>query len=391
MSEYQINERRNWKAQTFPYDYYIPDETQECQYCLTEKQAEILRGIVEPLAWDTRWWSDLGTPISKDKIEAFRDDIIRRLIMSCCGDDGILFQYSDTGVLQESDDGGLTYHDVPEKDPRNNSPRFPPMSGSDGDDKKCTAATGMVALIKEQVGDQLTDDMSRYTLNQLITDWVHTMVTTSNPFTALVTVVANQIFALIIATLRPALTSGVYDTLQCIFYCNMSPDATFTDTQWSSVRDDITAQIGGIAGIFLEHLVYLLGVAGLTNLARAAGATSGDCSSCDCGNCDLDNWVTYFGTEVSRTTDTIIVTALFNPPDGRYHAVVLVPDNAACCYVSFNRSSPGQDIGWEAIACGETTTTTNYDTRANQVSAVNWSDNVDVGNVTFTFSGEPIP
>jgi len=142
----------------------------------------------------------------------------------------------------------------------------------------------MVALIKSQVGDQLTDDISRYELDELISDWVGTMIDSSNPFEALLTIAANQIFALVISLLRPALTETVYDTLLCIFYCNMADDASFNAAQLEDVRTDIGDQIGGIATLFLQQLVFLLGTVGLTNLARAAGATTGDCS--ECPECD---------------------------------------------------------------------------------------------------------
>lgn len=354
MQEILMNERRNWKAQVFPYDHFIPDNSPECLYCLTDNQAEILRGIIEPLAWHTRWWSDTDTPIDKDAIEAFRDDLTRRLMMSCCGDEiPVQYRYTTDGVLQRSEDGGSTWTDAPEYDPRNYSPQFPPMSGDDGDDKKCLAATGAVALIKEQVGDQLTDDMTRYTLAQLITDWVKTYLETSNPFLTLLTVIANQIFALIIAVLRPALTDAVYATLKCALYCHMGEDASFSIAQWQAVRNDITSQIGGIAGVFLEHLVYLLGAGGLTNLARAGGAASGDCFDCGCGaDCVSAAWEIYddgrsggvWGVELSRTADTITVQAAnLGPFIGGYGAGIRKIDLSTLC-----------QIDWEVLS-GHTT------------------------------------
>lgn len=341
MSEREVNARRNWKAQTFPYDHYIPDNSKECQYCLTDKQAEILRGIIEPLGWKTRWWSETDVPISQDEIEQFRDDIIARLMMSCCGDENpVLFRYTVDGVLQKSIDGGATWENAPENDPRNNSTQFPPISGSDGDDKKCIAATGMAELIKEQIGNQLTDDMSRYTLGQLITDWVKTMLQTSNPFQALLTTVTNQIFALVIAVLRPALTDAVYETLKCIFYCNMADDASFDDTQWEQVRSDITDMIGGIAGVFLEHLVYLLGVVGLTNLARSGGATSGDCSTCgDCAPCQVEwaigNVPGFTGEGVIDSQDGFVLHAhATNSVDGIYRIIIKTSSASECCNIA---------------------------------------------------------
>lgn len=204
--------------------------------------------------------------------------------MSCCCDDAVPVQYRYTGdgILQRSTDGGETWDDAPEYDPRNNSPEFPQIPGDDGDDKRCQAAVGASLLVKEQIGDNLTDDMARYTLQQLITDWVTTMIQSSNPFEALLTVVSNQIFALVIAVVRPALTEEVYDTFACQIYCTAADDASYTDSQWAELRSKILSSIGGVAGIFLEHLVYLLGARGMTNLLRNAPSADGDCSDCDC-------------------------------------------------------------------------------------------------------------
>jgi len=286
MSEYAAANRRNWKGIVFPYDHFIPDDSKECQYCLTELEAEIIRGIIEPLGWKTRWWSDVGS-IDEDLIVAFRDNLVRKLMMSCCGDETpVQFRWTEDGELERSEDGGTTWIPAPEFDPRNNSTQFPPVPGEPSADKKCIAATGMSDLIKLQVGDNLTDDMSRFTLGELISDWIQTLIGTSNPFQALIVIATNQIFALIISVLRAALTSTVYDLLTCIFYCRMEDDISFTAAGVDSVTSDIGDQIGGIATLFLQQLVNLLGVVGMTNLARSGAATEGDCSECtECLTC----------------------------------------------------------------------------------------------------------
>jgi len=341
MSERDIDARRNWKAQVFPYDYYTVEPGEECQYCLTEKQAELLRGIIEPLAWGTRWWSDSEQPIDTEVITAFRDDLIRRLMMSCCGDEApIQYRWTGDGVLQQSTDGGETWTDAPGFDPRNNSPQYPPVPGEDGDDKKCIAASGMVNLIKSQVAENLTEDMSRYTLGQLITDWVTTYINSSNPFEALLTIATNQIFALVISAVIAALTDPVWDTLQCIFYCRMADDASFNNASWSGVRTDITDQIGGVAGLFLEHLVYLLGIVGLSNVARSQAATEGDCSDCGCGDdACVDGWnVGYWsggvfvntGNEDSRGSDYIIAHSI-DRGDGQQAIYMSSTGDDVCC------------------------------------------------------------
>jgi hypothetical protein len=201
----------------------------------------------------------------------------------CCDDPPALYRYNADGTLERSTDGGETWTAAPGFDPRFNSPQFPPVSGDDGDDKRCLTATGAALLMKEQVADQLTDDMARYTLSQLINDWLKTVTQDGgNILDGLVTIIANQSFAVGVAALRAALTDTVWDTVKCILYCHIKDDASFDEAGWQAVKSDIASQIGGIASLFLQQLVNVLGPVGLTNLARSGGATSGDCSACDC-------------------------------------------------------------------------------------------------------------
>jgi len=311
------SQKKAWKAFQANYDDVFALSDRYCSYCLTDQQVQALLTMTEYLKWPTRWVAALPADIDPVVIDQFTSGLEYQLMNGCCDDNlPIQWRYSADGTLQQSLNGGGTWADAPLYDPRVYSPTFPPMTGDDEDDNKCIASTGMVALIKEQVGDQLTDDMTRYTLGQLITDWVATMIQSSNPFEALVTVVTNQIFALVIAVLRPALTDAVYDTLQCIFYCNLLSDISFDTAKWQKTRSDITAQIGGIAGIFLEHLVYLLGEKGCTNLARAGGASAGDCSDCpECGCAAALGFETSgYSTVLSWDEDTCTVT-LQSVPD----------------------------------------------------------------------------
>lgn len=297
--EQQSGDRRSWKGVQLDYDVIMSMSDRKCSYCLTEQQVTAILGVVDTFAWPTRWFSN-STEIDRQIVADFAAALERNLMGGCCDDNmPIQYRYSTDGELEWSQNGGQNWTPAPQYDPRVYSATFPPVAGDDGDDKKCAAATGMKVLIKEQVGDQLTDDMTRYTLGQLINDWVKTMLQTSNPFEALITVITNQIFALALAVLIPALTDTVYDQLVCIFYCNMADDASFNTEKWQDTRSDITGQIGGIAGLFFEHLVYLLGEKGLTNLARAGGASTGDCSDCDCPSdfCEIE-WTFYQATDI---------------------------------------------------------------------------------------------
>lgn len=332
--QFKVENRRNWKAEIFDYDAIQAYENRECQYCLTDAQVAVLGGLIETLGWATRWQSNTQE-IDSAWVRDFKNDIARRLMLSCCGDD-LIYTYDEDGNLEVSDDGGTTYTPAPQDDIRvNPTVKYPEPPTVEGEDLKCISADGAIKLIKEQIGDQLTDDMSRYTLGQLIKDWTDTIVGTSNPFQALANIITNQIFALLISAVRAALTDDVYEKLQCILYCNMSDSIFFDGGAWATVRSQILSDIPGIAGVFLEHLIYLIGNGGLSNLVRAgAGTTDANCEDCDCvGGCDADVFSTlYLGTIIDTGAHHVTIQAENNPGIfGTYRAAIGSNNKDICC------------------------------------------------------------
>lgn len=312
----------------------------------------VIAGLLSELRY---WynWERTGTMAGAECAAVWKDvyNSIDWSDMSCCcgGDFAVIYRWTELGVLQSSSDGGTTWVDDPSEDPRNSSPVYPPVPGEPSPDKRCDAAEGMGQLIKEQVGDQLTDDMSRYTLGQLITDWIKIYLQTSNPFLALLNIAANQIFALIIALVRSALTTEVYHQLVCAFYCHMEDDLSFTEAGWGAVRDDILGNIEGIAGVFLEHLVFLLGAVGLTNLARSQVGASGTCDDCEC----FEGPRVYLWDELAESSTQIFPdeTGLYTAPSGvtpsgpNYIATIFfngptVPPMSSDCYSIYDVSNP---------------------------------------------------
>ena len=254
------------------------------------------------------------------------------------------YRYAADGTLERSTDGGATYQPANQYDTRFTSTQFPPVSGDNGREKRCIAAAGMAALMKTQVANQLTDGDTQYTLVELINDWVKTMLESGgNVFQALVTIAANQTFALGVAALRAALTDGVWDTMQCIFFCNMADDASFNAAKWQSVKSDVSAQIGGIAGAFLGQLVNLLGPAGLTNLARSGSATSADCSACDCNNCAADPVIPLGGGTLNAQDGCNL--NISSAPEGDHYAVYLWFNNHTG---TFDATKCGSVAYWNA-------------------------------------------
>jgi len=278
----------------FP-NFPIPSDTPEQTRCIcleipdNEDWIQVFAGLLAIPSYWFNWQRDdarSGTVLAQHWTKIY--DQIDWSTMSCCCDTvPVQYRYTEDGTLERSTDGGVTWTPSPEYDPRYNSPQFPPISGSDGNDKKCAASEGMMLLIQEGLTNNLTDDMSRYTLDELIKNWVTTVIASSNPLEALLRVITNQIFALVISALRAALTTEVFDQLKCILYCEMEDDASFTEASWGYARSRVLAEITGIAGIFIEHILFLIGAVGMTNLARSGAVAEGDCTDCECPSVEV--------------------------------------------------------------------------------------------------------
>lgn len=341
MSEREVNARRNWKAQTFPYDYFIPDDTSECQYCLTEKQAELLRGIIEPLAWQTRWWSDSDATISQTEIEQFRNDLTRRLMMSCCNDSPpLIFAWID-GVYSVSDDGGLTYHPAPEYDPRNTSTTWPKPSDNGIETTKCQNADGVVAYFRDEINDQIADDMSITAIVGVIAAVMLILLSAGTLlfFTAQLIALAGAIFGAGVATWKASFDSDVWDDLRCIIYSHMSDDATVDDAGLSGILTDIGTTFSGLIAATLSGYINALGLVGLNNMIRSGiGDADADCSACN-ENC-YDTWSialqggTYWGTSAVQADGHWEIDSVFNPYDSLYYVIIESTNTDTCCLVS---------------------------------------------------------
>ncbi len=349
-----------------PYrpNFPIPDVIDPPRTCLcieipdTPQWKQVIAGLIAELTYWYNYERD-GTTQGAECAAVWKEiynGIDWSNMSCCCGEFTIIFQWTEDGELEQSTDGGVTFTPAPEQDPRNSSPVFPPVPGEPSTDKNCDSAAGMSLLIKEGIGDQLSEDMGRYTLAQLIEDWVKTVIQTSNPFLALINIVANQIFALLISAVIAALTEEVYQQLTCIFYCNMAEDVSFDEGRWATVRSNILSQITGIAGVFLEHLVFLLGKVGLTNLARSQVGATGDCSDCSCSDSCGATWEVMgasHGTIISSDTTSITVEAS-NAGANYYVLIHTVPDTDCCVIVSSELVSGDAPTltGW--TDCGNT-------------------------------------
>lgn len=277
--------KATYKALLLDYDWLLSLSDEECSYCLTEREAQIMLSMVEYVGWKTRYIRQLPSTVDQDVINQWAGNLARKLMSGCCGDNEPTNQrYTADGILEQSFDGGETW-ERDTSDPRFNSPIFPPMPGADGDDKKCLAAASAAETIKTDIVEKMQSTMTAGDILLLIAAVVAIFITgfTATP---LVIAVVSQIIIFGVDATKAAFTEEVWDTFRCILYCNMNADGSFTEAQWQTIKAQIFDQLGSsIAGTFLRDTVNAFGVAGLTNAARSGAAASADCTDCDCPGC----------------------------------------------------------------------------------------------------------
>lgn len=285
MSEQRLNERRNWKAQTFSYDYYLPDHSPECSYCLTDKQAELLRGILLPVGWATRWWSDSNADIDPDTVEAFRDDLIRRLMMSCCSDDGdTLKRLTPEGIWQTSVDNGATWQDNTSSDPRRTAPLRPTYPAPEGETPLCEWADSITTVFKTQFVDTLDTEGDLQSLFVAMSAVLALIFGATGVGAILValTAIPAIIFALGISAFKDAMTDAVWNRLRCNIFSHMDGNGIGTQAQVDAIYSQIGTDETGVSRLFLQSFVALLGVQGMANAANfGLGNADADCDCLD--------------------------------------------------------------------------------------------------------------
>lgn len=356
MEHNNSRDKAGWKAVQLDYELVMSQSDRGCSYCLTDQQVTALLGMTEYLAWPTRWRRAAGD-LDRDELEAFASGVEDALMSGCCDDNlPIQYRWLPDGTLQRSLNGGGAWVDAPEFDPRINSPQSPPLPDDLSDQVRCDMAASVAAAIEEQVGNQLTDEMSRYTLDELLQDWVTTYINFWDPFTALVRIAANQIFALVISALRAALTSEVYEQLKCLILDHMPVEGLWTAATAESLRAAVSAEIGGIAGQFLQHLIFLMGAVGLTNLSRSGFVAGADCSECEPPTCSSSfNIFCDVGSIVDITDEYLEVECAANPLTGGYGVALSTGNPDYCCYVVQVTNAAGTPISPLSAyrACGE--------------------------------------
>jgi len=292
------NPKQTYKANLLDYDALLALSDNECSYCLSEREVAMLLPFMDYISWRTRYIAT-ETNIDQETINKWSANLARKLMSGCCGDEG-LHRFNEDGVYQSSLDGGETWFDDTENDPRNNATYYPPLDGEDGDEKRCEGAANAQEFFKQNLIDELASGLAYAEIYSTIIGIIAILGITG--IGVIIGVVTAAIFVAGVIVVQAAFTSEVWETFRCILYCHIDDDASYNEVQWGDVKNDILSQFTGVVQIILWNWVNALGFVGLTNSARSNMALGADCSDCACENCsNLNNWVLVYGTILEQS------------------------------------------------------------------------------------------
>lgn len=326
------------------------------------------------------WWSHISGQIARllyrdawdgtdDEIERAIDSIskildVGRPTMGCgCGCSEIpLVRIDENGHYQQSDDGGATWHDAPQFDPRNSIPRIPPSPPTSTDNAKCAYADSVVNHFKEGFVDVLEEGQTAEELLGFLTGIAEAVF---GPLTGPIGWIVPALFAIATAAvavglsaITAAFTPGVWNDIRCLIFNHMNADGSFTQSQLDAIYAGIPG--GAVVQTLIRSWLAAIGTTGMTNAAHLAkGSTSTDCSCPDCNN--LGDWAIQsynghdVGIEVERGDNFITLTGTSHPDFGTpYNAIIKTPDTMSCCKVQSIETldGDGTDYHFFHVECG---------------------------------------
>lgn len=358
------NPRQSFKALLLNYDALLAASDKECCYSLSEREIDILLAFVDYTAWKTRY-EPTETEIDQNLIDQWQGNLARKLMSGCCPDEGLLTRFTTDGVFQTSDDGGVTWVDAPEQDPRNQAVQNPPLPGEPSDNKKCAAADNVRDIFKQY----------RDNLNAML-DASPTLVSVIAGILAFIAVITGisgaaigiSVLLMGLASFLLTLESGgvtalITDTVlhdfRCMAYCRMDQDGRLTYEAWQGLLADIAAGFADFPELFFYQTVNAMGYIGMNNAATTGVTTADDCD-CGCGECTTEWHTDNLGGGGNRGTfvgefDGFLRYSSTDGGSGTQQIFLNSLDPDACCkLVAFvvESGNPEDIAAYYHVACG---------------------------------------
>ena len=252
----------------------------------------------------------------------------------------------DTGDMQISTDGGVTWTPDPE------SPKYaviqqPPPIPAGYVDSKCDAATNALQHIQDIISETSSNIATAGSIYEFAVIVCTALLTaalvfitggTASPLVlSIVGIIwggGSAVFAAGQAAFDDYWTSDNLDIVLCALYDNIGEDGAFTEDQYQGWRSQVKFELpSSPARDLVMTAINALGAAGLSNMASYGGASESDCS--DCLNFCGSNWVASDGTIINVGDGYIDVQAGFNSGNNRWMATIHSPglNSENCCTV----------------------------------------------------------
>jgi hypothetical protein len=279
----------------------------------------------------------------------------------CCGDQTPdIIRIGDDGTLEGSNDGGLTWIDVPTADDFRFTGTLYPALSDDITDKKCQGAGQTVDMFKQVQSDFSTTLSSGLPWAILIASIATGLLFWfALPVLGTIAIMIASMLGLLLTmtdTEFDALfTTDVWDEWLCLVYCNIGAAAAWDETQLTNLLGSLEESeiITGAARTFFNVITRVWWVVGMTNAARTVRDTTYDCSACDCGSCpewELFNFGFAPGGNIISRVGNVLTVESTTLGDGLHYIQIATVDEG-CCTVEDWEFSVGTAPGPTRIIC----------------------------------------
>lgn len=194
---------------------------------------------------------------------------------------------SATDTVQYSPDGGTTWIDSPQSDPRNAQTLAP----RPGVASPCDNAAAIIAVLQQletAIVAQLTAGTGALALGTGIVAIIALFVPYISLLYLLISTFATSLVALGAGAIDAAFTPTVWHDLECLIFDFLESGVPVSDTSLGLLEAQVTAQFDVVVAAVINGVLELMGGGGVNTIMSAASADAGcsDCQAC-AGTYDL--------------------------------------------------------------------------------------------------------
>lgn len=185
-------------------------------------------------------------------------------------------------TVQVTPDGGTTWIDQPELDPRTVN-QFAPLTGVTA---QCDAAARMSAALEDVLTALLTamqGGAGVAAIQGILLGWLAVFALFS-VLVALVALIAAIIAAIGYVVLFGEFDGFDWDSLTCLIFCRVDAGGQLNATSVANLKADITSNYTSVQATVINALIDYAGFGGL-NAFAASRSETGDCAACECIEC----------------------------------------------------------------------------------------------------------